>query len=50
MKKFEKEECPVICGLDKPMPIGIYDGELMIDFTRINQMIDMYDEIRSRQK
>ena len=48
--EFEKEECPVICGLDKPMPIGIYGGDLMIDFTRINQMIDMYDEIRSRQK
>lgn len=37
---FEKEDCPMICGLDKPVPVGIYDGALEISFENINQWIE----------
>lgn len=36
---FESEVYPVIYGLDQPVPVGIYDGKLMIDFTHIAKWI-----------
>ncbi|MBP3487432.1 MAG: Uma2 family endonuclease [Roseburia sp.] len=36
---FESEVCPVIYGLDKPVPVGIYHGELMISFSHIAEWI-----------
>lgn len=38
--EFEKEECPTIYGLDKAVPVGIYDGELKIHFDHIAKWID----------
>ena len=32
---FESELCPIIYGLDEPVPIGIYDGALEIQFEHI---------------
>ncbi len=37
---FESELCPVIYGLDQPVPISIYDGKLEIRFTHISQWIE----------
>lgn len=37
---FESELCPVIYGLDQPVPINIYDGKLEIRFTHISQWIE----------
>ncbi|MGN1146851.1 MAG: Uma2 family endonuclease [Lachnospiraceae bacterium] len=37
---FESEVCPVIYGLDQPVPVGIYNGELEIDFSHIVKWID----------
>lgn len=37
---FESEVCPVIYGLDQPVPVGIYNGELKIDFSHIVKWID----------
>lgn len=37
---FEKDEFPCICGLDKPVPIGIYNGELEIKFDHISKWIE----------
>ena len=28
---FEEDAFPLICGLDKPIPVRIYHGELAID-------------------
>ncbi len=36
---FESELCPVIYGLDEPVPIGIYDGKLEIKFEHITKWI-----------
>jgi hypothetical protein len=36
---FESELCPMIYGLDKPVPVGIYDGALEITFTHIAEWI-----------
>ena len=37
---FESEACPVIYGLDQPVPVGIYHGELTIDFSNILKWIE----------
>lgn len=37
---FESEVCPLIWGMDKPVPIGIYNGELEIQFTHIAEWIE----------
>ena len=41
---FESDSYPVIYGLDAPVPIGIYHGELEIEFKHINKWIaeDVY--------
>lgn len=36
---FESEVCPAIYGLDKPVPVGIYDGGLTITFSHIAEWI-----------
>ena len=36
---FESETCPVIYGLDNPVPVGIYNGELEIEFSHISGWI-----------
>lgn len=36
---FESESCPVIHGLDKPVPVGIYDGKLEIKLEHIAEWI-----------
>ena len=41
---FENENCPMICGLDAPIPVGIYNGELKLDFTHIKKWIEDEDE------
>lgn len=41
---FENHETPVLCGLSEPMPMGIYNGKLMIDFSIINEIIDEYKD------
>ena len=37
---FESEVYPVIYGLDQSVPVGIYNGELTIDFSNIAQWIE----------
>ncbi|MGN0275707.1 MAG: Uma2 family endonuclease [Hominisplanchenecus sp.] len=37
---FENENCPMIYGLDAPIPVGIYNGELKLDFTHIKKWIE----------
>lgn len=37
---FESEVYPVIYGLDQPVPVGIYNGELSIDFSNIAKWIE----------
>ena len=37
---FESELCPVIYGLDEPVPIAIYDGALEIHFEHIKRWIE----------
>ena len=37
---FESEVYPVIYGLDQPVPVGIYNGELKIDFSNIAEWIE----------
>lgn len=37
---FESESCPVIYDLDQPVPVGIYHGELTIDFSNILKWIE----------
>lgn len=41
---FEGEGCPVICGLDEPVPVNIYNGELKIDFTNLQQWFERESE------
>ena len=36
---FESEACPVIHGLNEPVPVGIYHGELEIEFSNIAKWI-----------
>lgn len=36
---FESEVCPVIYGLNEPVAVGIYDGDLEIDFSDIAKWI-----------
>lgn len=37
---FESELCPVIYGLDQPVPVNIYGGKLEIQFTHISRWIE----------
>ena len=37
---FESEVCPGIYGFNDPVPVGIYNGELEIDFTNIRKWMD----------
>lgn len=37
---FESEVYPGIYGLDQPVPVGIYNGELKIDFSNIAEWIE----------
>lgn len=37
---FEGETCPIIYGLDQPVSVNIYHGELLIDFTHIVDWIE----------
>ena len=37
---FESELCPIIYGLDEPVPIGIYDGALEIQFEHIKKWVE----------
>lgn len=37
---FESELCPVIYGLDEPVPIGIYDGALEIQLEHIKKWVE----------
>lgn len=37
---FENEACPVICGLSEPVPVGIYNGSLQIQFEHILKWIE----------
>ncbi len=37
---FESEICPVIYGINEPVPVGIYDGELEIVFSNIGKWIE----------
>lgn len=41
---FEKNQPVKVCGLDKPQPIGIYEGSLEIDFDYINKILDKYNQ------
>ena len=41
---FEGEGCPVIYGLDEPVPVNIYNGELKIDFTNLQQWFERESE------
>lgn len=36
---FESEVCPVIYGLNEAVPVGIYNGELEIEFSHIAKWI-----------
>lgn len=38
--RFDSEEFPMICGLEEPVPIGIYDGKLLIQFEAIREWIE----------
>lgn len=38
--RFDSEEIPMICGLEEPVGIGIYEGELKIDFEKIRQWME----------
>ena len=37
---FESDVYPVIYGLDQPIPVGIYNGDLVIDFSNIAKWIE----------
>ena len=37
---FESELCPIIYGLDEPVPIGIYDGALEIQLELIKKWVE----------
>ena len=37
---FEDEQFPFICGLDKPVPVNIYQGALEIQFSHILEWIE----------
>lgn len=43
---FESEIYPVIYGLDKSVPVGIYQGELVIEFKNIARWIEEEAEIQ----
>lgn len=43
--EFESDSCPMIYGLDTEVPIGIYNGELKIQFQRIKEWIDKAREL-----
>lgn len=36
---FEKDDIPKIYGITEKVPVGIYEGELVIDFTEIAEML-----------
>ena len=37
---FESELCPIIYGLDEPVPIGIYDGAMEIQLEHIKKWVE----------
>lgn len=37
---FESEVCPVIYGLNESVEVGIFDGELEIEFSDIRRWIE----------
>ena len=37
---FEGEGCPMICGLEQPVPVGIFQGELVVDFSGVVSWIE----------
>lgn len=37
---FESEICPVIYGLNQPVPVEIFNGELYIDFSNIVKLVE----------
>ncbi len=37
---FESEVCPMIYGLDESVAVGIFDGELEIEFSNIRRWIE----------
>lgn len=43
---FENEECPYICGLNQPVPVGIYNGELKISFEDILKDIEEFEQLK----
>ena len=38
---FESEVCPVIYGLDQPVPMNLYNGELTIDFSSLTEWFEI---------
>ncbi len=38
--RFDSEEIPMICGLEEPVAIGIYDGKLRIEFDKIRKWME----------
>ena len=41
---FESDSYPIIYGLDEPVPIGIYQGELKIQFEHIKKWIEAEED------
>ena len=41
---FESEVCPVIYGLDQSVPVGIFNGELQIEFSNIVKWVESENE------
>ena len=46
---FESEVCPVIHGLEEPVAVGIYNGELEIEFSNILKWIENEVKDESRE-
>lgn len=42
---FESELCPVIYGINEPVPVGIYHEELTIEFKHIAKWVEMEDNM-----
>ena len=38
--RFNEKDIPMICGWDEPVPIGIYEGRLKIDFSYVKRLIE----------
>ncbi|XCP86407.1 Uma2 family endonuclease [Roseburia hominis] len=41
---FEKDENPIIYGFEVKVPVGIYDGELEIDFEEIKERLELISD------